>query len=167
MNYQSIIETQLAEYAQKHPAPHAVGAICQDGELLAAAELVRLNYGRPGCDPDDVDRAALQLADAYLADRHADDAEGVTVEWLKSVGFAFRPDIYGGSDWWEVGNAAEVQPQTVSYYPGTETWYYGCCGLVPLTTRGDVRRLLAALKVAPPAEKRVPLPEERVVVTRG
>lgn len=45
MNYQSIIETQLAEYAQKHPAPHAVGAICQSGELLAASSFSAAGFG--------------------------------------------------------------------------------------------------------------------------
>ncbi|WP_428305875.1 serine hydrolase domain-containing protein [Lacipirellula sp.] len=37
MNYQSIVETQLADYSQKHSAPYAVAAVCCDGELVATA----------------------------------------------------------------------------------------------------------------------------------
>ena len=37
MNYQSIVDSQLAEFARKRGAPQAVSAVCRDGELLAVA----------------------------------------------------------------------------------------------------------------------------------
>jgi CubicO group peptidase (beta-lactamase class C family) len=37
MDYQSIVDSQLAHFAPEHPAPHVACGICQDGELLAAS----------------------------------------------------------------------------------------------------------------------------------
>lgn len=94
----------------------------------------------------DADRAVL--ADAYLAEHPADDAEPVTEEWLKSeVGMTvpswhtYEPrllrevvDDEGRWDmrlWWAI--------ERRSFEIGGRT--------VPVATRGDVRRLFSALGV--------------------
>jgi len=66
MNYQSIIETQLAEYAQKHPAPHAVGAICQDGELLAASSFCAAGFAEL-VDPESVSFRIASMTKCFAA----------------------------------------------------------------------------------------------------
>ncbi|QDT74805.1 serine hydrolase domain-containing protein [Lacipirellula limnantheis] len=45
MNYQPIVESELATFAPEHQAPHIVAAICRDGELLAAASQSAAGFG--------------------------------------------------------------------------------------------------------------------------
>ncbi|BBO34796.1 serine hydrolase domain-containing protein [Lacipirellula parvula] len=40
-----ILKTQLAEFLQKHPAPHAVAAVCGNGELLEVASKSDAEFG--------------------------------------------------------------------------------------------------------------------------
>jgi CubicO group peptidase (beta-lactamase class C family) len=45
MNYQSIVESQLSKFVRTHPTPHAIAAICSDGELLAVASQSDARFG--------------------------------------------------------------------------------------------------------------------------
>lgn len=114
-------------------------------DLRRAAEMVVADpafcrCGKPGCRR----AAAVRVARAWLAEHPADDGEPVSGEWLRSIGFT-GPDgllgiIYGEvelttttSSRWLVGNPSEIHGESV-YIPAP-------------TTRGDVRRLCAALGV--------------------
>src|SRR5689334_12932638 len=44
-NLLMILETQLAEFLQKHPAPHAVAAVCGNGELQQVASQSDAKFG--------------------------------------------------------------------------------------------------------------------------
>lgn len=107
-------------------------------ELRAAAERFRQRTrigiagpGIPACDED-----AHALADAYLAEHPADDAEPVSEEWLLLVGFA--------------SSARHPQRLNVGQLSCScgSLWCYGGVVLsrTPMT-RGDVRRLCQALGV--------------------
>lgn len=45
MDFQSIVETNLAKFTQTHVAPYVVGAVCQDGHLLAASSCNAAGFG--------------------------------------------------------------------------------------------------------------------------
>lgn len=108
-------------------------------ELRAAAERLRRYYagdrsaykGSPG------DAAGVYTGDVLrlLAEHPADDAEPVTDEWLESIGHPTPPEPpqRGGHRW------------MVLVVDGKGSSYR----LPNAATRGDVRRLLAALKVTP------------------
>lgn len=66
MNYQSIVETHLAEYVQKHSAPHVVGAICEDGELLAASSCSAIGFVELA-DPDKVSFRIASMTKCFAA----------------------------------------------------------------------------------------------------
>ena len=85
------------------------------------------------------------LAAAYMADHPADDAEPVTEEWLKAVlgekmtydmGFDFRVRFY-------VYSQPEIEYETGRGYEHCES----SVDLPEAKTRGDVRRICAALGV--------------------
>lgn len=101
----------------------------------------RSPYGRDsGIGPERIDDAML-LADAYLADHLPDDGEPVTEDKLPGLGFGG----HWGDKWrlqtevidivWENGELC------LAYR--TDKWQVVESG----TTLGDLRRLLAALKV--------------------
>ena len=108
-------------------------------KLKAAAELVRETNR-------EVDRsgyatrgsayyiAVAKLADAYIAEHPDDEDELVTEEYLKSIGF--------------FENDTELEHQ--SHVVIVDKWGMGftvCNGKPPIKTRGQVRRLLAALGI--------------------
>lgn len=127
----------------------------------------------PAADGDFIEKAKT-LATAWLAEHPADDVEAVTAEWLAATGWELydaRPhwrrwrrdvcvDDHGfgigktthwldihepqtgadGSVWWPINfwqqHENDDKPEGVAWL----SW-------VPHTTRGDVRRLLAALGI--------------------
>jgi hypothetical protein len=138
-------------------------------ELRAALERLRrydaeglLAYGGPG-DADklhgtaavemyqaainsrDADRAIL--ADAYLAERPADDDLPVTEEWLRAVGFVWREDwmswVSDGCDQCiQVSRSVEAPKEWTLQYERDFCWPHA------LIVRSDLRRLCAALGIA-------------------
>lgn len=90
------------------------------------------------------------LAAAYLAEHPADDGDAVTEEWLWAVGFDKQGllwfgggRLYLGAKWDGGTHSAEIQV-------GEGRGYYGCDHTIDLPkpqTRGDVRRLAAALGI--------------------
>lgn len=103
----------------------------------------------------------MLLADAYLAEHPADDAEPVTEGWLQAIGFVRMQQSAAGNDLIlrnEAGNC-------VTYYParrgGLAGPFWGVASewlpkpLRP-ATRGDVRRLLTALGVTSKPDPRAP-----------
>ena len=88
------------------------------------------------------DTAAGRLAKAYLADHPADDDEPVTEEWLCSVG-AKKDDV-------SVFFPSPIQGVPAIEFSKEQAWltnedYAGV--EIKLKTRGDVRRLCAALGI--------------------
>ncbi len=45
MDYQSLVESQLAHFAPQHPAPQVVSAVCREGKLLAVASSSAAGFG--------------------------------------------------------------------------------------------------------------------------
>ena len=90
---------------------------------------------------DSAQCAAWTLAKAYLAEHPADDEEPVTGDWLLSIGFEpdathlvlrrFGPDENG----------------KIQVYLLDRRWLLHGTRIKMLCTRGDVRRLCAALRV--------------------
>lgn len=121
-------------------------------ELKQAAELLRRytcfeNVNAP-------DRFVMQqmwvLARAYLAEHPADEEEIITEEWLESIDFE-RVDLEGcvPYEWFKHKTCGLILWDS-SY----DDWIVNCFdqeGIRPnsITTRGQVRRLLAALGVKP------------------
>ena len=74
----------------------------------------------------------------WLAEHPEDDEEPVTKEWLRSIGF-----VNSISSVLVVGDMLSVS------MPG-RYWVFSCCGMptrMKYETRGDVRRLCAALGI--------------------
>lgn len=123
-------------------------------ELLAAAEYCRDRDGYefstgPTADGDFIDKAKA-VAEAYLAEHTPDDAEPVTAEWSRSVGFEqISPDML-------TINGSSGDDLIYTKWPDSQAWgweYWDAADravqLPPMPTRGDVRRLLAALGITP------------------
>lgn len=117
-----------------------------DNELRAAVERVHkgaknpLYYAFPLQPHGQAKADAVLIVDAYLAEHPADDAEAVTEDWFAAVGIprgCFDPVCYG----WLYGEKAYTL--SVNRAPR------GSVSGVEVYTRGDVRRLLAALGIAP------------------
>ena len=109
-------------------------------ELRAAAERRRLCAETatvyPGMESD-----ADVLADAYLAERPADDGEPVTVEQLRAEGWP----IYDYPCFWTSRTASGVGVMIDFRSDGRVLTKVGGLDWRTAPTRGDVRRLLAAL----------------------
>ncbi len=111
-------------------------------ELRAAAEKVESAWRYSS---DWYQAHAAAVATAYLLDHTADDADPVTADWLKSVGFGDNGYDYVGTEL--------RHPCGLSYLtgtmPGWSPWYF-CGVMLPggdshMSRRGDVRRVLMAL----------------------
>lgn len=78
------------------------------------------------------------LAAAYLAEHPADDDEPVDMDWFNSVGFAIEIDLFAVRG-------------ILSFFRNSKGWNVTVVNSVPVNrgdmTRGDVRRLCAALGV--------------------
>ncbi len=118
-------------------------------ELRAAAIRRRTNDwlgNRMYNDFVDEDADARLLADAYLAEHHADDAEPITLEWLRSVGFQdghtkrrslvagviYVCPPYGPAPWW-----CGIKSSNQDVY----------AQITKFATRGQIRRLATALSI--------------------
>ena len=90
------------------------------------------------------------LARSYLAEYPDDEDEQITVEWLRSIGFT-RYMQSASDDGLRLGDFhGETFPiQTMTNIDRARIWYvYGAALPVDcIRTRGDVRRLCAALKI--------------------
>lgn len=127
-------------------------------ELRAAEAYFRAQLADGGHDDHDVTRFighAWVLVKAHLAEHPADSDEPVTLEWLTDHAGFVRPDpTYSRRVYlvcnnvrlhlfpWALGWAAEVRQKL----DGDASDIVSLLGV--LTTRGDVRRLLAALGAA-------------------
>ena len=107
------------------------------------------------------DRDAYRVAVAYQMATPADDGEPVTADWLGSVGFHRPQQVVAGTlmvthasitnDRWDrlpvlgVGFPLRRRPDEI---PVWQVWVYGHArDLNHCPTRGEIRRLLAALGV--------------------
>ena len=147
------------------PAPDEIEAAAGRIRRLAAGESGDAVYpDRTGWPHALACRADTQtLAAAWLARHPADDREPVTAAWIDAVG---GDDERGcGVVAWPVGSLSKL---CVGQYRGTGAWHCwvrdGHNGeetvtLPQLTTRGQLRRLLAALGV-PAASPTTPTPTE-------
>ena len=88
------------------------------------------------------------LADAYLAEHPADDAEPISEEWLRSVWFVAVESDMGRnySDHFEI-EAASKGTLNLWEFNQTGDWLINGFDSWPLKSRGDVRRLCAALGI--------------------
>ena len=121
--------------------------VMADAQTLADEYLVAMNSATelfkvlaPQCTPMDYLSGVISQIDNWCAGKipPADDREAVTEEWLESIGLI---PVHEGEKHWHV---ATVQISKV------REWFPGAYVVVPVTaTRGDVRRLLAALKIDP------------------
>lgn len=131
-------------------------------ELRAAAERFSKWVDTPrvrivgSVDQEQIDGDAYELAAAYLAEHPADDAEPVTADWLRGLGFvrgqqAAADDNLtlraGGVELtrWHRRGVPAVEWSVQTAEDGAD-WLPPC--LRP-ATRGHVRRLLAALGITP------------------
>lgn len=121
-------------------------------EIAAAAERWRSGTNYSQCPDDWPDcRDAWKLADAAIAAGmfQADDAEPVTEDWLRSSGF-YPAESYGGDGGTWNKNIGGSDDDTICFNLTTmksELWVGSRYISIPGSTRGDVRRLLAALKI--------------------
>jgi hypothetical protein len=83
------------------------------------------------------------LADAYLAEHPADDAEPVTAEWLSTL-TPDEPNVFATDGGYRIG--VTIKPD------GTLIRLSGVA-IVRNPTRSHVRRLLSALNITPEAAK--------------
>lgn len=128
-------------------------------ELRAAANRWQegnYSYSALDCDTySDSEVADMRLlARAYLAEHPADDAEPVTAEWLRSVGFCreMQPASsnnltirHGSAIVTRWMNSDNVPRWSVRMYADeTPDWVPPC---IQPKTRGDVRRLCKALGI--------------------
>lgn len=93
--------------------------------------------------------AACVLQRHVLAEHPSDDAELVTEEWLRSSGF-YPAESYGGDGGTWNKNIGGSDDDTICFNLTTmksELWVGSRYISIPGSTRGDVRRLLAALKI--------------------
>lgn len=81
-----------------------------------------------------------RLARAYLAEHPADDGDAVTMEWLRSIGFATAAEACGVA-------ASLGRIEAFSVLPQPLQWRVNGFKVSEKPTRGDVRRLLAALGI--------------------
>lgn len=145
-----------AERVRAHRAVMARHPEATDEGDLFGFQLASSPYydaGWKGVNGGRLDADRRVLADAYLAEHPADDAAPVTAGWLESMGF----QVKGG--WWQLRcGDYEVYCYTSPSRPSGFVFKYeshdclddgdGAAILPDLPTRGDVRRLLAALKIA-------------------
>ena len=97
-------------------------------------------YGLNGdalCNAVDADRELL--SEAFIAEHMADDAEPVTEDWFRST--------YGNM-WVGIEPVGGGPIVTLYYDPlgGCDGWSIGKEMIPPMETRGQLRRLIAALK---------------------
>lgn len=87
---------------------------------------------------------AVALAEAYLAEHPADDGEPVTAEWLESIGF-YRDGVHPDDPFTCRESSIYLSPK----YDDEKLWvvFVEVYELGKSKTRGDVRRLLAALGI--------------------
>lgn len=122
-----------------------------DAELRAAAERLR-DGAYPAIDlppwATRVYRDGAAVAAAWLAEHPADDAEPVTEEWLRSVGFSSRPN----NRWLQIRTP---QGGRLDCWMASPLWEFHDEAVAIPQTRGDVRRLCTALGIdlAPSGEK--------------
>lgn len=92
-------------------------------------------------------RDGLMLRDAYLAEHPADDSESVTFEWLESIGF-YRDGTHIDDPLTCCESAIYLSPD----HNDETVWvvFVEVYELGHVKTRGDVRRLLAALGIEVP-----------------
>jgi len=113
--------------------------------ISEAAE--RLREHESGGDIYPFDGGAMEMGDeralaaAYLAEHPADDGEPITEEWLRSVGFKVSPDFEF------LFIEAGLRPGTIEFDPDIGWIIFGSKATRLLETRGDVRRLCAALGI--------------------
>ena len=80
------------------------------------------------------------VSQAYLAEHPADDDEPVTEEWLLSVGFVHDATHVVLRNWGPQRNG------NIQAYPNGKWWLNGTA-MIQMKTRGQVRRLCAALGI--------------------
>jgi hypothetical protein len=88
------------------------------------------------------------LAESYLAEHPADDCEPITEEWLRSVGFS---DGATGESLWlrcKDSQLGHLRHTAMALDLITGNWTANGLGCKECKTRGDVRRLAAALGIA-------------------
>lgn len=80
------------------------------------------------------------LADAYLAEHPADDADDITEDWLREIGFTY-------DDEWGATYIYGYKTFPLWYEDLCGEWGWGEAELPTPKTRGEVRRLMAALGI--------------------
>jgi hypothetical protein len=77
-----------------------------------------------------------RVYDAYLAEHPADDDEPISFEWLEAEGWERRTTIVGDRQYWRNGKVLVTDDGVRLEFEE----------LPNITTRGQLRRLIAALK---------------------
>ena len=120
-------------------------------ERLPAHEEWKKNGGQPpygwGTRPMQIERDRQEVALAYLREHPTDDAEPVTVDWMRSNG---RDNEGCFESEWQHSIAPMICVISRACAGGWEPcklWLGGVQGRLQEVTRGDVRRLCSALGI--------------------